>query len=121
MTSNGPNLIEKLNDLPTYTPPGHSATTNTRLVDRAANGQFEMIHGQIEVGGKADRHHHDENYQSIFIIGGSASVQLGDDEAVTCESGAVVRIPPGVDHEVISLGPDPLRIVVVYSPPLSRA
>ena len=110
--------IECINGMPAYAPAGHSGTRNVRLVNAGENGLFELIHGTIEPGGAADRHCHKDSYQAIFILSGLAEVTLGDGKPRRCGPDTIVRIPPGLDHQVVSLGPDPLRLLVAYAPPL---
>lgn len=113
-------LIENLRDLPRYKPPGHTGTENARLVPaEATGGHFEMVHGTLAPGGHAARHRHDRAFQAMFVLAGVAEVTLGDAPPRRCGPGDIVRIPPGLDHEVTSLGPDPLELVLVYSPPVS--
>ena len=113
--------IQRLDEIETYAPPGHSGTTNHRLVSAAqTNGAFEMIHGRLEPGGHAEKHHHETEYQAFYVLSGAADVALGDEPPVRVEAGSVVRLPPGLDHEVTSLGPDDLELLLVYSPPLTR-
>ncbi|HSF95519.1 MAG TPA: cupin domain-containing protein [Thermohalobaculum sp.] len=113
-------LIENLSELPTYVPPGHSGTENARLVlKEETGGQFEMVHGTLAPGGHAARHSHAEAFQAMYVLGGAADVTLGDAPARRCGPGDIVRIPPGLDHEVTSLGPEPLRLIIVYAPPIS--
>ncbi len=112
--------IQNLRDLARYAPPGHAGTENARLVPAAlTGGRFEMVHGRLAPGGHAARHHHDETFQAMFVLSGAADVTLGDDPPRRCAPGDIVRIPPGLAHEVTSLGPEPLELVLVYSPPLS--
>jgi len=112
--------IEKLGDIPTYAPPGHSGTTNRRLVTADEGRTFEFIHGRLEAGGTAERHAHATEYQAIYVLAGTARVILGDCDPVTCGAETVIRIPPGVEHEVTSLGPGALELLIVYAPPISR-
>ncbi|HKK37310.1 MAG TPA: cupin domain-containing protein [Paracoccaceae bacterium] len=113
--------IERLEAIATYAPPGHSGTTNRRLVTAdATEGRFEMVHGRIAPGGVADRHHHEREYQAMYVLAGACDVALGEAAAVRAEAGAVVRIPPGLDHRVTSLGPEDLELLIVYSPPIAR-
>lgn len=113
--------IVQLEALESYAPPGHSGTTNRRLVEGdATGGRFEMVHGRLAPGGVADRHAHDVEYQAMMVIAGACAVALGEADAVRAEAGAVVRIPPGVAHQVTSLGPEDLQLLIVYSPPLPR-
>ncbi len=111
--------IEHTDDLPVYAPPGHSETRNVRLVDKDFCGRFEMILGEIGPGGVADRHSHAAEHQVVYILDGTARVRLGDGPAEDCGPGCVIRIPPGVEHEVTVNGETPLKLIVVYSPPLA--
>lgn len=110
--------IIRVAQLPSYTPPGHSGTTNVRLVDGRFNGRFELVLGKLEPGGLADRHNHAREAQVIYVRAGQARVTLGGDPPQLCGPETVIRIPPGVDHEVLSLGPETLELIVIYSPPL---
>lgn len=112
--------IESLSEIATYQPGNHSNTTNRRLVGAADCSDFEMVHGTIQPGGLAERHSHDIEYQAMYVLGGMAEISLGDQSPRKVGVGAVVRIPPGLTHEVISLGPDDLELLIVYSPPISR-
>lgn len=112
--------IEHIDDLEKYGPPGHAGTVNARLCDRQFCGGFELIHGEIEPGGVADRHHHDIEYQAMFVLSGTARVTLADDPPVDCAPGTIVRLPPKLDHHVLSMGPEPLKLLIVYSPPLPK-
>lgn len=113
--------IVRLEALETYAPPGHSGTTNRRLVDgEATGGRFEMVHGRLAPGGVADRHAHEMEYQAMMVLAGACEVTLGEADPVRAEAGAVVRIPPGVQHHVVSLGPEDLQLLIVYSPPIAR-
>lgn len=111
-------LIEHETDLQPYAPPGHSGTRNVRLVEKGFAGSFEMVLGEIEPGGEASPHKHDVEHQVIYILAGRALVTLGTDPEVECRTGSVIRIPPGLMHEVKATGQDPLRLIVLYSPPL---
>jgi len=112
--------IEKLSQIATYQPENHSSTTNRRLVSAQDCPAFEMVHGTIEPGGVAERHFHDVEYQAMYVLGGMADISLGDQTPERVGAGAVVRIPPGLTHEVKSLGPENLELLIVYSPPISR-
>jgi len=54
--------IKHSSDLPRYSPPGHAGTTNIRLFDRSFCASFEMVLGEIEPGGIAERHSHDKEH-----------------------------------------------------------
>lgn len=118
VTTLSDDLLCHIDDLKHYSPPGHGGTVNVRLTDKAFCENFEMILGVIEPGGEADRHHHETEHQAMYVLGGSAQVTLNEEDPVVCGVGSVIRLPPKVDHHVLSLGPDPLQLMIVYSPPL---
>lgn len=113
--------VEHISEMPTYAPPGHSGTSNVRLVGRDFTGDYELLLGTIEPGGHATRHNHAIETQAMYVLAGRARVALGDQPAETHGPGTIVRIPPGLDHVVESLGPEPLQLLIVYSPPLAPA
>jgi quercetin dioxygenase-like cupin family protein len=79
----------------------------------------DLVYGVIEPGGAAERHYHDQEFQAFLVIKGRATVSLGSEPPQECGPGHVIRIPPRVPHQVLSLGPDPLELVIVYAPRLS--
>ena len=113
-------LIQNVRDLAVYSPAGHTNTENVRLVSKdETGGRFEVVHGTLAPGGHAERHCHDSAYQAMYVLAGSADVTLGDALPRRCGPGDIVRIPPRLGHEVRSLGPEPLRLIIVYCPPIS--
>ena len=111
-------LICNVDELPFYTPPGHWGTQNVRLVEGNDTGAYEMILGNMAAEGGSERHVHDKNYQAMFILEGVAMVELGASPPKQCPAGSVIRIPPGLDHRITAGGKHPLRLIVVFSPPL---
>jgi mannose-6-phosphate isomerase-like protein (cupin superfamily) len=104
-------------DLVPYTPPGHSKTTNYRLLGPGGSDRMEVILGQIEYGGQADHHVHPDLEQAFFVLGGKAVVEIaGETEVVGPDD--FVYFPPGTPHRITPLEGSPLRILIIYSPPL---
>ena len=111
-------FIQHVDELEKYGPPGHSGTVNVRLCDKTFCSAFELVLGEIAPGGTAERHHHETEHQAMFVLSGAARVTLSDEPPVDCAPGTIVRLPPKLDHHVLSLGPEPLKLMIVYSPPL---
>jgi mannose-6-phosphate isomerase-like protein (cupin superfamily) len=51
-----------------------------------------------------------------YILQGRGVMQIAG-EAVEVSPGDAVLVPPGVDHDLRSLGPEPLRLVLMFGPP----
>lgn len=114
--------IVHLHDLLSYTPPGHSRTANRRLLGPGAFGsdRVEVILGQIEYGGQADPHAHPDLEQALFVLEGKAVVEIeGESEVVGPND--FIYLPPGTSHRVTTLKGPPLKLLIIYSPPLSSS
>ena len=112
--------IDHLSDREKYAPPAHNGTVNVRLTDKTFCENFELVLGRVDVGGLAERHHHEVEYQAIYVLSGMARITLGDDEPIDCGPGSIVRLPPKLDHQVVAIGDTQLEVVMVYSPPLPK-
>lgn len=111
--------IRHQDKLERYMPPGHQGTVNVRLVEKGFCGSFEMAHGTLEPGGIAEAHDHETEHQVIYVLDGICDVALGDDPIIECGAGSIIEIPPKVMHEVTAKGDMPLKVLVIYSPPLA--
>jgi mannose-6-phosphate isomerase-like protein (cupin superfamily) len=111
-------LIQHIDTMPKYAPPDHQGTANVRLIDKSFCGSFEMNLGIVQPGGEAEPHFHDTEHPVFYVLEGACDVTLGDNDAVRCEAGTVVRIPPRLMHRVVAVGETALKGIVIYSPPL---
>lgn len=106
-----------VNDVEAYSPPAHGGTFNRRLVGPADGIEhMEVIIGEMEPGGDADPHFHEDIEQVMYILTGEMYVKIEGEEAVLGE-GDVVIIPKKAMHEVKNVGSTNLRFVLMYSPP----
>jgi mannose-6-phosphate isomerase-like protein (cupin superfamily) len=113
-------FITHLRDLQPYSPPGHSKTTNYRLLGPGPSGsdRFEVVLGQIEFGGQADPHVHEKLEQAVFVLEGNAIVEIeGQSEVVGPND--LIYFPEGMRHRIAPLEGRPVRLLIIYAPPLS--
>ena len=106
-----------VDQLPTYTPPGHDHTYNRRVIG-AQNGakHTEIIVGEMGRGGHASIHAHDTFEQSMVMLEGKLEITGGDGAKTTLEPGDAIFFPVGCAHGLLSLA-EKTRFVIVYSPP----
>ena len=109
-------------ELPVYTPPAHSHTTNRRLLGPGPFGsdRVEVVLGEIQYGGQADPHSHSGIEQAFFVIQGKAVVEIEGESAVVGPDD-FIYLPPGATHRVTPLEGPPLKVLILYAPPLSSA
>lgn len=115
----GRKLFIRPEDLTTYSPGGHTKTVNRRLIgdDVAGAVNFEVILGELEVGGAAHRHSHSELEHAYYVLSGKCMIEVGS-ERQEVGPGMTVFVPKGVEHQLDVI--EPLKVLVFYSPPLNR-
>ncbi|WP_408011222.1 cupin domain-containing protein [Pseudalkalibacillus sp. A8] len=107
---------KNVKDVDVYSPPGHEGTYNRRLVGpKEGIENIEVILGEMEPGGVADPHFHEEIEQIMYILRGKAQVIIEGEEAVLTV-GDVIWIPKKAMHEVKNGGDTNLQFVLMYSP-----
>jgi quercetin dioxygenase-like cupin family protein len=92
-------------DVVPYEPAGHAKTTNRCLF---ADEHVEIIEGRIERGGGADRHAHRHNEQMLYVLGNPSTPLF-------------IFYPEGAPHGTGGGIPEPLELLVIYSPPLGES
>lgn len=112
-------LVARFAEIPAYSPPLHSGTSNRRLVPASLGAGFEMVQGVIEPGGMGHRHYHATEWQVILLLKGEGRLELGDAPPEMIGAGTVIRIPPGTPHLFEVTGKEPAEVIVAYCPALS--
>jgi quercetin dioxygenase-like cupin family protein len=92
-------------DVEPYEPAGHKKTRNRCLW---VDDHMEIIEGMIERGGGAEQHSHPNNEQLLYVLGG-VGVPL------------LIHYPKGAPHGTGGGIPEPLELLVIYSPPLGES
>lgn len=111
--------INKLDEIPTFSPPHHTKTTDRKLVDETTGARnLALWHGEIEPGGVADLHVHEEMEQAFIVLEGKGSFMVEDQE-YTLGEGSIIFIPAKQPHQVTSVGDRTLKVLIVMAPPPS--
>lgn len=109
-----------------YHPANHTGTTNRRLIGRDTVGaeKLEVLLGVIETEQGALPHAHPGIEQAGYVLAGRALVEIGEGEArevTEIGAGDACFFPAGVLHKLRVIGDEPLRILVIYSPPYEES
>ena len=88
-----------------YEPAGHAKTVNRCLFQ---DDHVEVIEGSIAAGGGARQHQHDHNEQMLYVLEGSDRPLL-------------IHYPKGTAHGTGGGISVPLKLLVIYAPPLGEA
>ncbi len=111
--------ISKLHDLLTFSPPHHTKATNRKLIDESVGARhFALWHGEMEPGGTAEFHVHDEMEQAFIVLEGEGLFRVGDQE-YRLGGGDIIFIPSKQPHQITSVGDNTLKYLIVWAPPPS--
>lgn len=72
-------------------------------------GLCEILPGQ-----KNPRHYHPNCEELLYVISGRGRHSL-DDEWLELEAGSTIRVPVGVKHQLINVGPESLHCFIAFS------
>lgn len=109
--------IIRAEDTHGYEPNGHEGTVNRRLL---RTDRLEFILGVISHGGGAEDHIHKELDQFVYVISGQGKIEQ-DGKWVEVGPDSLFYFPRGVLHGGMEItGPDPLKLLIIYEPPLSK-
>ena len=118
--------VVRANEGKPYHPANHTGTSNRRLISRDTVGarQMEVLLGVIERDHGALPHAHPGIEQAGYVLAGRAEVEIGEGaerEVLTIGPGDACFFPADVMHRLRVIGDEPLRILVIYSPPYEES
>jgi mannose-6-phosphate isomerase-like protein (cupin superfamily) len=73
---------------------------------------------EFPAGTLAATHTHEAEEEVIYILSGEGVIISGENEA-PLEPGVAVFIPPGLAHQIRADGEEPLKLVTLFSPPVT--
>lgn len=97
------------------------------IVQKAKNNQFfrqvletgervQVVIMSIPAGGEIGSEVHSDNDQILFLVEGDGTVVLNGEEK-PFRKGDLVLVKAGTEHNFITAGNDPMKIITTYSPP----
>jgi len=109
--------INELQDIPTFSPPHHTKTTDRKLIDETAGARyFTLWHGEVEPGGIAELHVHEEMEQTFVVLEGECLFKVGDQE-YRLGKGSIAFAPAKHPHQLSSIGDTSLKLLIFMAPP----
>jgi quercetin dioxygenase-like cupin family protein len=78
-------------------------------------GRMVVLGVDMPPGLMVDEHVHDNEEQITVVISGSVAGTVGDQE-VFLSDGSVLLCPRGVAHTLRNAGPEPARLLEIYTP-----
>ena len=108
----------RADEVPPYHPANHTGTVNRRLIGHANVGavNLEVVLGVIEKGKGALPHAHPGIEQVCYMLAGRARAEVGG-ETCELEAGDCCFFPADMPHVFTVVSDEPVRVLVIYSPP----
>ena len=105
-------------DAPAYHPANHTGTTNRRLIGAQNVGarNIEVVLGVVEKGRGALPHAHPGIEQVCYLLEGRARAEVAG-EVCEMEPGDCCFFPADTPHVFTAISDEPVRVLVIYSPP----
>lgn len=85
-----------------------------QVLETGKNTQVVIM--SIPVDGDIGSEIHNENDQILFLVQGGGKVVLNGEEK-PFRKGDLVLVNAGVEHNFITVGSEPMKIITTYSPP----
>lgn len=93
------------------------ATLNTHFREVLSTGlHSQVVVMRIPSGGEIGEETHEEVDQILFFTAGEGEAILNG-ERNRVAAGRLVHVPAGTRHNIVSVGPDDLRLFTIYAPP----
>jgi len=87
------------------------------LLNTADNPLATVNAVRVPPGGKIGRHHHAQQFETVWVIRGNAILTLEQTE-VSLKDGQIIAIPIGLEHALRNEGPDLVELLTFFTPPL---
>jgi quercetin dioxygenase-like cupin family protein len=113
--------VVRAEDVPTYSPGGHTGTVNRRLVGAKENGArfMEIVLGDVEANAGVHAHAHPGMEQAQYILEGEARVEI-EGEVFHVRPGDLCFFPADVFH-AITVTSARMKTLIVYAPPYGES
>jgi mannose-6-phosphate isomerase-like protein (cupin superfamily) len=91
------------------------------LIDRTTStvSQCSLAEETLPPGSTVSRHHHEVIEEIYFIVSGTGSLRMGEEERAV-RKGDAIFIPRMTPHELTNTGSEPMRIMLVCGPAYFR-
>ncbi len=86
--------------------------------EREGSRNLSLARAVVESGRSTIRHRHHKSEEVYYILSGEGALEIGA-RIERVAHGDARLIPPGVEHRVTCVGPEPLVILCACSPPYS--
>jgi quercetin dioxygenase-like cupin family protein len=87
-----------------------------KVRDGDTGGSFSVHDNIIPAGSPGPLPHLHRNYEETFyVLEGELTVQVGE-RRITAPVGSFVVIPRGIVHQPSNAGPEPTRVLLIFSP-----
>jgi putative monooxygenase len=107
----------KISALKPYPPPGHTHSDTWLLIGKDFGAKNIVVWlTEMRPEAVAEKHIHPFNEHAYIILSGRGRITAGG-KTFDLEPGVAVFVPPGLEHETVTIGRETLRMIVILAPP----
>ncbi len=111
-----PNLL-RVDDV-AWEPHPRFKTLQIKVLEaKATNPQASVLLVRVDVGGVIPEHTHTIEIETAYVLEGQGTLTV-DGENYPFEAGIHASIPIGALHSVHNIGPAPMLIYAIHTPPI---
>ena len=78
-------------------------------------GAYSLLEVNVRGGGPPQHIHHAEE-EAFYVLEGEVNIKIGE-QTITGTVGSFAVIPRGIVHTFWNVGPNPAKLLVIFSPP----
>jgi quercetin dioxygenase-like cupin family protein len=88
------------------------------LLTSADNPLASVNAVQVPPGGVIGRHHHGQQFETVWVIKGEVILTIGDID-VSLHDGQIIAIPIALEHALRNESQESVELLTFFTPPLS--
>ena len=86
--------------------------------DIISNANFSVHLTEWEPGCEIDEHFHSDGMEAMYLISGNG-LAIIDGNKYTFKPDSMLVAPPGISHKIVNTGKELLRVLCIFSPPVT--
>lgn len=72
---------------------------------------------KVPEGAVVGHHVHGDQVETVYVLKGQCVLTIGGNE-MSFNTGQIVALPAGVEHELRNVGSDPVELITFFTPPI---
>lgn len=89
-----------------------------KLLTSSDNPMANVNEVLVPPGGLIGAHSHPGEVETVYVLAGDSLLTMGEEE-ISFRAGQVVAIPMGMEHTLRNIGAEDVRLLTIFTPPIT--